>query len=56
MNSQQHLRDRSRREFLMRCGGGLSALAVSSMLQGADVRDPLAAKKPDHPPTAKSVI
>ena len=26
------------------------------MLQGADARDPLAAKKPDHPPTAKSVI
>ena len=40
----------------MRCGGGLGALAVSAMLQGADKRDPLAAKKPDHAPTAKSVI
>src|SRR5579863_8917874 len=42
-----------RREFLMRSCGGLGALAFSSMMQGAD---PLAAKKPDHPPTAKSVI
>ena len=43
----------SRREFLMRSCGGLGALAFSSMLQGAD---PLAAKQPDHTPTAKSVI
>jgi hypothetical protein len=42
-----------RRDFLMRSCGGLGALAFSSMMQGAD---PLAAKKPDHPPTAKSVI
>ena len=42
-----------RREFLMRSCGGLGALAFSSMMQGAD---PLAAKKPDHAPTAKSVI
>jgi hypothetical protein len=46
----------SRREFLMRSGGGLGALAVSSMLQGARQTDPLAPKKPDHAPTAKSVI
>ncbi len=56
MDAQQYLRERSRREFLMRCGGGLGALAVSAMLQGADNRDPLATRKPDHPPTAKSVI
>jgi hypothetical protein len=42
-----------RREFLMRSGGGLGALALSSMLQGAD---PLASKTPDHAATAKSVI
>src|SRR5450755_5149582 len=42
-----------RRDFLMRSCGGLGALAFSSMMQGAD---PLAARKPDHPPTAKSVI
>jgi hypothetical protein len=45
----------SRRDFLLRAGGGLGALAVSSMLQ-ADVTDPLAPKKPHHIPTAKSVI
>ena len=47
---------RNRREFLMRSCGGLGALAVSTMLQGADRPDPLAPKKPDHAPTAKSVI
>src|SRR5437899_588553 len=56
MDPQQYVRERSRREFLMRCGGGLGALAVSSMMQGADSRDPLATRKPDHEPTAKSVI
>src|SRR4051795_2987972 len=46
----------SRRDFLMRSCSGLSALAVSSLLQGADLKDPLAPKTPDHAPTAKSVI
>src|SRR5437588_126349 len=45
----------SRREFLMRSCGGLGALALSSMMQ-ADAADALDAKKPDHAPTAKSVI
>jgi hypothetical protein len=45
----------SRREFLMRSCGGLGALALSSMMQG-EVADALAPRKPDHPPTAKSVI
>jgi hypothetical protein len=45
----------SRREFLMRSCGGLGALAVSSMLN-AEAADPLAPRKPDHAPTAKSVI
>jgi hypothetical protein len=45
-----------RRDFLMRAGGGLGALAVSAMMQGADKPDPLAPKKPDHAATAKSVI
>src|SRR5438874_13669007 len=48
--------DRTRRDFLMRSCSGLSALAVSSLLQGADSKNPLAAKPPDHAPTAKSVI
>ena len=51
-----YLHARSRREFLMRSCGGLGALAVSSLLQAATPVDPLAPKKPDHPPTAKSVI
>ena len=51
-----YLPARSRREFLMRSCGGLGALAVSSLLQAATPVDPLAPKKPDHPPTAKSVI
>src|SRR5215831_778624 len=45
----------SRREFLLRSCGGLGALALSSMLQG-EVADALAPRKPDHAPTAKSVI
>jgi hypothetical protein len=39
----------------MRTSSGLSALALSSMLQ-AEQTDPLAPKKPHHIPTAKSVI
>src|SRR5215510_15572017 len=46
----------TRRDFLMRSSSGLSALALSSMLQRADAADPLALKPPDHAPTAKSVI
>jgi hypothetical protein len=45
-----------RRDFLMRSCSGLSALALSSLLQGADAKDPLSPRAPDHPPTAKSVI
>ena len=56
MRSEHHTPARNRREFLMRSCGGLGALAVSTMLQGADRPDPLAPKKPDHTPTAKSVI
>src|SRR4029077_924662 len=56
MKPEHNIPARNRREFLMRSCGGLGALAVSSMLQGADRPDPLAPKKPDHVPTAKSVI
>src|SRR5579872_5454913 len=60
MRSEHFVPSRSRREFLMRSCGGLGALAVSAMLQenaqAAAPIDPLAPKKPDHPPTAKSVI
>jgi hypothetical protein len=56
MNPDHLIPVRTRREFLMRSCGGLGALAVSSMLQAARPVDPLAPRKPDHPPTAKSVI
>jgi Protein of unknown function (DUF1501) len=56
MRPEEYTAARSRRDFLMRSSGGLGALAVSAMLQGADRPDPLAPKKPDHAPTAKSVI
>src|ERR1051325_1253922 len=52
----EHVLGVDRRAFLMRACGGLGALAVSSMMQAAEPADPLAPKKPDHPPTAKSVI
>src|SRR3982750_1776595 len=52
----------SRRGFFTRAGSGLAGLALASMLSetgyagpGVPV-DPLLAKKPHHPPTAKSVI
>ena len=45
----------NRRDFLLRASSGLSALALSSMMQ-AEQTDPLAPKKPHHAPTAKSVI
>src|SRR5882762_8244926 len=45
-----------RRDFLMRSASGLSALALSSMLRGAESKNPLGAKPPHHTPTAKSVI
>src|SRR5579872_1184214 len=56
MNGDADLRAATRRNFLMRSCGGLGALAISAMMQGAERPDPLAAKKPDHKPTAKSVI
>ena len=56
MRPQHHIPLANRRQFLMRSCGGLGALAVSSMLQGADKANPLAPKTPDHKPTAKSVI
>jgi len=55
MKARHFVPTSSRREFLMRSCGGLGALAFSSMMQG-EPADPLAPKKPDHPPTAKSVI
>ena len=56
MRPEHYVPASSRREFLMRSCGGLGALALSSMMQAAEPVDPLAPRKPDHAPTAKSVI
>jgi len=53
---RHHWNVSSRREFFTRAGSGLAGIALSSMLAEAAVSDPLAAKKPHHPATAKSVI
>jgi hypothetical protein len=53
---------RTRRDFLVRAGGGLGAIALSWLLErdgyGADQSsgNPLAAKQPHHEPRAKAVI
>ena len=46
----------TRRELLLKTGGGFGALALSSMLGAASRRDPLAPKQPHAPARAKSVI
>ncbi|HZL56364.1 MAG TPA: DUF1501 domain-containing protein [Bryobacteraceae bacterium] len=53
---RHHWNVSSRREFFTRAGSGLAGIALSSMLADAAISDPLAPKKPHHPPTAKSVI
>ena len=45
----------SRREFFTRAGSGLAGIALASLLR-AERADPLAPRKPHHPPKAKSVI
>ena len=46
----------TRRELLLRTGGGFGSLALTSMLEGAARRDPLAPKEPHAPARAKAVI
>jgi Protein of unknown function (DUF1501) len=46
-----------RREFLARAGGGIGALALSTLLASeTKAQDPLAPKKPHFAPKAKRVI
>src|SRR6266852_1869216 len=59
---RHHWNVSSRREFFTRAGSGLAGIALANLLAD-DARavtgqapDPLAPKKPHHPPTAKSVI
>ena len=59
--TRHHWNVSSRREFFTRAGSGLAGIALASMLaeegtRSRGHRDPLAPKKPHHPPTAKSVI
>ena len=62
MRSTHYRQAASRREFLTRAGSGLAGIALTQMLQedgllaATSPTDPLAPKKPHHPPTAKSVI
>jgi uncharacterized protein DUF1501 len=56
-------RARTRREFFTRTGSGLAGIALAQMMHEdglvaatRSVVDPLAPKKPHHPPTAKSII
>src|SRR5947209_6732770 len=59
---RHHWNVSSRREFFTRAGSGLAGIALANMLaeDGYAARsapaDPLGAKKPHHPATAKSVI
>lgn len=46
----------TRRELLLRTGGGFGSLALTSMLEGAARRDPLAPKEPHAPARAKAII
>ena len=60
LNKLQHRWNvKTRREFFAQAGSGLAAIALANMLaEDATAKeiDPLAPKKPDHLPTAKSVI
>src|ERR1700676_4222343 len=54
---------RTRREFFTRTGSGLASIALAQRLRedplgaaSSPAADPMAAKKPHHPPTAKSII
>jgi hypothetical protein len=48
--------DASRRDFLVRSGLGFGSLAAGFLLHASEVKNPLAARKPMLPATAKSVI
>src|SRR6516162_9674982 len=48
--------DQTRRRFLQHSGLGLGWLAAADMLAATSTPDPLAARKPHFPASAKSVI
>ncbi len=57
---QHHWNVTNRRQFFTQAGSGLAAIALAAMLDqdgyGATAVDPLAPKKPQIPPRAKSII
>src|SRR5499426_1463482 len=59
---RHYSRTARRRDFFTRVGSGLAGIALAQMLHddsllaAATSVDPMAPKKPDHPPTAKSII
>ena len=59
--NSHYRRAASRRDFFTRVGSGLAGVALAQMLQedglaATSAVDPMNPKKPDHPPTAKSII
>jgi hypothetical protein len=63
LEDSHYRRTATRRDFFTRAGSGLAAVALAQMLQEDRLRaatttgvDPMDPKKPDHPPTAKSII
>src|SRR5882724_4590306 len=63
LQNSHYRRAASRRDFFTRVGSGLAGVALTQMLHEdgllaatATPVDPMAPKKPDHPPTANSII
>jgi len=63
LQNSHYRRATTRRDFFTRVGSGLAGVALAQMLHedrllaaAASKVDPMDPKKPDHPPTAKSII
>ena len=61
LQDSHYRRAATRRDFFTRVGSGLAGVALAQMLQEDGLAatskvDPMNPKKPDHPPTAKSII
>jgi hypothetical protein len=63
LQDPHYRRATTRRDFFTRAGSGLASIALAQMLQEeglaaatGSAADPMAPKKPHHPPTAKSII
>jgi hypothetical protein len=64
LQNSHYRRAATRRDFFTRVGSGLAGVALTQLLHedgllaapASSAVDPMNAKKPDHPPTAKSII